>query len=466
VSSPSGPDRPAVLTGWGRTAASVSRVITPAGGADAVLAMEAPQTRGVIPRGLGRSYGDAAQNAGGTVISTAGLNRIIDLDRERGVARVEAGVSLDQLMRASVPWGWWPAVTPGTRSITVGGAVASDVHGKNHHRDGTFSAHVENLVLATPGRGVITAGPDREPDAFWATVGGMGLTGLILEATLKLVPIRSTCMRVDIEKVRDLDTLMARMAWADGDRRYTVAWIDPEARGRQLGRAVLETADHDDASSSGLSPAGLRFSSRGLASVPRWMPGGMINRLTVPAFNRLWYQRKPGRADGEPTPLAAFFHPLDRVQNWNRVYGKRGFVQYQFVVPDSRSEVVGRALVSLAAGGIATALAVLKRFGPANPAPLSFPMAGWSLAVDIPVGSAGGRREALAVRLDHLDEVVAAAGGRVYLTKDSRLRPDLLDVMYPRLGEWRGVRDGLDPEGFLNSDLSRRLGLTVQPPRS
>ena len=454
-----------MLAGWGGGTATAGRVFTPTSQSDAVLVLEAPQRRGVIPRGLGRSYGDAAQNAGGTVISTAGLSDIIELDPGRGLARVEAGVSLDQLMKACVPLGWWPAVTPGTRSVTVGGAIASDVHGKNHHRDGTFSAHVDQLTLATPGRGVIATGPGKESEAFWATVGGMGLTGLILEATLRLVPIHTACMSVDTEKVRDLDTLMERMAWADRNRRYTVAWIDTQARGRQMGRAVLETAEHGDAVPARcLSETGLSFSTSVFAAIPPWVPGGLVNRVTVAAFNRLWYARNPARMKGRLIPMATFFHPLDRVQNWNRLYGKRGFLQYQFMVPDRRADVLRRALVALAAGGMAASLAVLKRFGAANPSPLSFPMAGWTLAVDIPLGSASARLGALEKTLDHLDEEVAAAGGRVYLTKDSRLRPDLLEAMYPRLPDWRHVRDRLDPEGHLNSDLSRRLGL-IEPRR-
>ncbi len=449
-----------MLVGWGRGTGTASRVVTPTSRSDAILALEAPQRRGVIPRGLGRSYGDAAQNAGGTVISTAGLTAIVELDPRRGLARVEAGVSLDQLMTASVPLGWWPAVTPGTRSVTVGGAIASDVHGKNHHRDGTFGAHVEQLTLASPGRGVITTGPGKEPEAFWATVGGMGLTGLILEATLRLVPIQTTCMRVDTEKIRDLDTLLERMARADRHRRYTVAWIDTRAHGRQMGRAILETAEHGEAVSARCPSDGLRFSTRVLAAVPPWVPGGLVNRVTVEAFNRFRYSRNPAQTEGRSVPLAAFFHPLDRVQNWNRLYGKRGFLQYQFVVPERRADVLGSALVSLATEGMAVSLAVLKRFGAANPSPLSFPTAGWTLAVDIPLGSSATRLEALESKLDHLDEQVAAAGGRVYLTKDSRLRPDLLEAMYPRLPEWRAVRDRLDPDDQLNSDLSRRLGLT------
>jgi decaprenylphospho-beta-D-ribofuranose 2-oxidase len=455
-----------MLAGWGRGTATASRVFTPTSRSDAILALEAPQRRGVIPRGLGRSYGDAAQNAGGTVISTAELSDIIELDPRQGLARVEAGVSLDQLMRASVPLGWWPAVTPGTRSITVGGAIASDVHGKNHHRDGTFGAHVEQLTLASPGRGVITTGADKEPEAFWATVGGMGLTGLILEATLRLIPIHTTHMRVDTEKVCDLGTLLERMARADRNRRYTVAWIDTQARGLQMGRAVLQTAEHGDAVPARChSEDGLPFSASVFTAVPPWVPGGLVNRVTVAAFNRLWYRRNPARMEGRLMPMATFFHPLDRVQHWNRIYGKRGFLQYQFVVPDRRDDVLRVALESLATVGMAASLVVLKRFGAANLSPLSFPMAGWTLAVDIPLGSNATRLEALQSKLDHLDEQVAAAGGRVYLTKDSRLRPDLLEAMYPRLPEWREVRDRLDPEGQLNSDLSRRLGLTGRPRR-
>ena len=454
-----------LLTGWGRTAptaADVVHAVHPSSVddamAEAVARADGRGDRGLVARGMGRSYGDAAQNAGGTVVDTTWLDGILHADLGTGRVTVGGGVSLQTLMERFVPLGWFVPVTPGTRLVTVGGAVAADIHGKNHHVDGSFCSHVVSMTLVTP-TGTRTVSASDDAELFWATAGGMGLTGIVTEATLQMIPVETSYMLVDTERAVDLDDVMDKMLHGDDAYRYSVAWIDCQSTGRRLGRSVLTRGDHarlaDLPARLAADPDRARsFVPRQLARVPVTPPSGLLNPLTVGAFNEFWFRKAPRRQLGRPHHMTGFFHPLDGVGEWNRLYGSRGFLQYQFVVPDGAGETVRRAIERLTEVKLASFLAVLKRFGPGDPGPLSFPMPGWTLALDLPVG-----HPVLDRLLDDLDQEVLAAGGRIYLAKDSRLAPDTFRAMYPSVDRFLDVKRRVDPDGLLRSDLGRRLGL-------
>jgi decaprenylphospho-beta-D-ribofuranose 2-oxidase len=451
------PVRPARLTGWGRLAPTVARLAEPARPQDVAGLLGAVSGRGLIARGLGRSYNNAAQNDGGLVISTARLNKIISLDSQTGLATCEAGVSLEQLMVAGLPHGWFVPVSPGTRQVTIGGAIAADVHGKNHHVAGSFGQHVRwlDLLLADGAERRVT--PAAEPDLFWATAGGMGLTGVILRAEIQLKRVETARIRVDTVRTADLDEAMAYLKATDEQFGYTVAWLDCLATGANLGRSVITSGDF--AAVDELPPAERRdplaFRPAARIGAPPGCPPGLINRYTVAVANEAWYRRAPRRREGEIQSIGKFFHPLDGIRNWNRVYGPAGFRQYQYAVPVGQEAAVRQSVEMISSARAPSFVTVLKRFGPGSPGHLSFPIEGWTLALDFPARTPGLDRLLL-----RLDELVAEAGGRVYLAKDSRVSGEMLAAMYPRLAEFRQLRKQVDPAGLLGSDLSRRLGLS------
>lgn len=410
--------------------------------------------RGTLPRGLGRSYGDVAQNAGGQVLDMTGLDRVLAFDRKTGLVTAEAGLSLDRLLRLAVPAGWFLTSTPGTRFVTVGGLIANDVHGKAHHLRGSIRRAVRGLELLTPAGDQVTVGPDQDRELFAATLGGLGLTGIIQAATLQLDPVETAWVRVDTERAADLDDLMDRMAGGDDAYRYSVAWVDCLARGRRLGRSVLTRGNHALAEElpADQRASARRFAPRRHVAVPP-LPASPLRRPLARLFNEAWFARAPRREVGRLQPFTQFFYPLDALGSWNRLYGPRGFVQYQLAVPPGAAGTLSAIVELLAQQRCPSFLVVLKRFGPGGDL-LSFPIAGWTLAVDIPAGQPG-----LGRLLDRCDELVAGAGGRVYLGKDARLRRAAFEAMYPELDRWRSVRARVDPAGRLRSDLGRRLGL-------
>ncbi|MEU8877678.1 FAD-binding oxidoreductase [Streptomyces javensis] len=442
------------LSGWGRTAPSWARVHRPGTVHGVVRAVEeaASDGRGIIARGLGRSYGDSAQNGGGHVVDTAGLRRIRCLDPVVGTVRCEAGVPLGGLMARLLPLGWWLPAVPGTRYVSVGGAIASDVHGKNHRSGGSFGNHVSRMSLLTADGTIREVSPERDPDLFWATVGGMGLTGVVLDATLRLTGVETSRLVVDTERAADLDRCMDLL----DAHEHTVAWIDTLADGRRFGRSVVTSGRFATRAElpARLARNPLAFAAKPLATVPDLVPGGLLNRLTGAAYNALRHHAAPRRRHRALQNAGAFFQPLDSLREWNRLYGRTGFVQYQFAVPEDRADTVAAVLDRLRKNRVPAFLVVLKKLGPGNDGHLSFPRPGWTLAFDVPA-----RTPELTRFLHDLDAAVLEAGGRVYLAKDARLPGAAARAMYPRLERFRAVRDAVDPAGLFVSDQARRLGL-------
>lgn len=415
------------------------------------LRSETREATSYVARGLGRSYGDASFNSSGRTILMERLNRFLDFDPASGIVECEAGVRLDELLRHFVPRGFFPPVVPGTKYVTLGGSLACDVHGKNHHRDGQLSRHVLDFKLLTPGGELIRCSRDENSDLFWATIGGMGLTGVITELRLRLVPIESAFLVVDYDRAADLDGALELLDETDQRYKYSVAWVDGLARGRNLGRSVLMSANP---ASGGTGDLSLR--ERGTLSIPSVWPGRLLSGPAMRAFNSLYYERFRRAGREVLTHFEPFFFPLDRIGRWNRLYGRTGFVQYQCVIPgEGGRDGLVEILERFARSGQDIFLAVLKRLGSVEREHLlAFPLSGYTLAVDVP-----RRHPELFPLLDEVDRIVVRLGGRVYLAKDARMSGDVIRDMYPKLDRWADVKARVDPEGRLSSDLARRLRL-------
>ncbi len=449
------------LSGWGRTTSSRCRVLRPRDAQDAARIVEsrAVPPAGLIARGAGRSYGDAACNGGGHVLDMTGCDRIVSIDRERGLVVAQAGVTIARLQAALAERGLTLPVVPGTAHVTLGGAIASDIHGKNHHRDGAIARHVLALSLCTPAAGLLELSPEHDRELFDATLGGMGLTGVVVEATLRAEPLASGWVAEDVDRTDGLEQTLALMA-ADERHRYSVAWLDLLAADSRYGRAVISRADPLPAQDAPRAARGddaraleRRVSPHGSLGVPRRVPS-LLSPGRLRELNALRWRRSPRRSRARPQTLARYFFPLDALGDWNRLYGAAGLIQYQFVVPDGEEAALARCFELIRARRLPVYLAVFKRFGAASGGPLSFPLAGWTLAIDMPAAAPG-----LYSALDELDELVAACGGRVYLTKDARMRSETVRAMYPRLDRFHALRARVDPARILRSDLARRLEL-------
>lgn len=407
-----------------------------------------------IPRGLGRCYGDSSLNA--HILSTLKYNRFLDFDREQGILHCQAGVSFAEVLDVVVPAGWFLPVTPGTKFVTVGGAIAADVHGKNHHVGGSFSHHVVAFSLLAPDGQVYECSRAENPDIFWATCGGMGLTGVILEARFRLQRIETAYIVEESTKAPNVDALY-KLFEQSMHFTYSVAWIDCLARGRNLGKGVLLNGEHamvSDLQQGRHLQAPLSLPPKRKLTVPLHLPSFTINPLTVRAFNAVWYAKAKGGQHRHVIDYDSYFYPLDGVLHWNRVYGRRGFAQYQFVIPPARGyDGMVRILQEISAARLPSFVSVLKYFGKGETGPLGFPMEGYMLALDFPITSK------LFGALDRLDQIVLDCGGRIYLTKDSRMKPEMFQQGYPRLEEFLRVKRRLDGGKVLQSLQSKRLGV-------
>jgi FAD/FMN-containing dehydrogenase len=398
----------------------------------------------LIARGMGRSYGDSALAS--HVLATSHIDHFHDFDANTGVLTCAAGVTLDTILRTLVPRGWFLPVTPGTRFVSIGGAIASDVHGKNHHGDGTIGAHVLRLELLLGNGERVFASPVENVELFHATCGGMGLTGIIVAATIQLKPIRSSDIIQTTIKAPNLDAVLAAFD-AHATSTYSVAWIDCLARGVSLGRSLLMVGEH-------ATDGELSVQSASPKPVPFDMPAWMLNHASIKTFNALYYGRIRQTLSTQRLAFEPFFYPLDALSDWNRLYGKAGFVQYQFALPKAAGVTGLRQVLELIAqSGRGSFLAVLKVFGAANANHLSFPIEGYTLALDFKA------EPAVFELLDILDQVVLQHGGRLYLTKDARMTAATFKASYPRWSEFEQVRARWHAHGKFASVQSRRLGL-------
>lgn len=405
-----------------------------------------------LARGLGRSYGDTALNEGGGLIEMTRLDRLLAFDEATGVLECEAGVSIEALLEVFLPRGWMVPVTPGTKFVTLGGAVANDIHGKNHHLAGSFGKHLIELTLLTPRGEVRTCSPELSPELFWASVGGIGLTGVILTLKLRLARTESAWVRVDTTRLAGIEAALELMRATDDDYTYSVAWIDCLAQGPALGRSVLmqgDPATPDDLPGRIVDP--LAVPPRLPCAVPVDLPGLVVSRPTVQLMNEVFYRSHPG-GTYQLVDFESYFYPLDRIRHWNRGYGRGGFLQYQVTFPDETARAgLTIVLERLAGIGCASFLAVLKRFGAAGSGWLSYPFPGFTLALDLP------HRPGIVTFLQELEPRVLAHGGRLYLGKDAVMTPQAYRAMYPRWRQFRDLQRDLDPEGRVSSSMARRL---------
>lgn len=444
------------LSGWGVYPRTVSELVTPQATAELRSALKTP----LALRGLGRSYGDAAVNDGGLVAALTALDRYLAFDPSTGTLVAEAGVSLEQIIRDFAPRGFFPSITPGTKFVTLGGCVANDVHGKAHHAQGAFSACVDSMRILLADGTVAQASRSENSDLFWGTFGGMGLLGAVVDLTLRLRRIESTYFTSKAIVVGNLREMVQAMDEFDGQYPYSVAYVEPVAKGDRLGSGVLTVGDHAplDALPPKLRANPLLVSAPSPLSLPMELPEFVLNGATIHVVN--WLIMQLQTRGGPVSHYEKFFYPLDIARHWNRAYGRRGFTQYQFVIPLADGyERMKAILETIVSSGCLPFLNVLKRMGPPSGGLLSFPTSGFTFAIDFPV------RDDLPGLLARLDQMVLEAGGRVYLGKDAFLAPDTFRRMYPAVEEWLTLKRRYDPNNRFTSSMARRLKLLPQQAR-
>ena len=428
-----------LISGWGRYPTVEAELIIPAQPEDISLA-----GLNGIARGMGRSYGDSA--LADRIISTQLFDNLISFNEKSGELCCAGGCSLDEILRLFVPKGWFLRTTPGTKFVSVGGAIASDVHGKNHHKSGSFCEHLSNIELLLGSGEIVSCSPKQNSDLFRATCGGMGLTGIIISATITLIPIKSTTIRQQTLKAANLKEVF-ELFEANRSATYSVAWIDCLASGRTLGRSLLYLGEHEVSGTLDMQ------SARG-RSIPFDMPTSLLNRFTIQAFNSLYYHKVCDRVSRQQVHYEPYFYPLDSLHHWNRLYGSRGFLQYQFVIPKKAGlEGMTKILQKISASKRGSFLAVLKELGRQNGNLLSFPIEGYTLALDFKW------EPDLLQLLNELDQIVLAYGGRIYLTKDARMSEATFKESYPRWDQFVEIRHQYGATEHFNSHQSKRLGL-------
>ncbi len=440
------------ISGWGRRNFVKAKLITAENTTQILRFLKARENKVIITRGLGRSYGDAAQLKEEFVLKSDFLKGISISGNQ---VTVGGGVSISELLEVIVPQGLFLPVSPGSANVTIGGAIAADVHGKNHHVDGSFGNHIQKIIILDGNGEIRELTPYKENtniknNFFWATVGGMGLTGVILEATFTLINIETSFFKVDTFICNCLEELMELMLEKDKDYRYSVAWVDSLDK---KNRGILTCGEHALTKELNHEKSNLLiYDAKSIANTPSVFPNGLLNRFTVKAFNELWFRKSSSSKGQSIQSISQFFHPLDGINNWNNIYGSKGFYQYQFVVPDYGIKFIEKTLKTLKENSANSFLTVLKRFGKPNNSFLSFPEPGWTLALDLPASN----KKLLRV-LNTLDDELAALGGKIYLAKDLRQSSEMFKRTYPSYNKWRKIKSEMDPKNIFQSDLSRRL---------